>query len=142
MSRVYWDSMLFIYLMEGNAAYAPRVKAIHEEMQRRGDILCTSVFTLGEVLIGPRKVGARTVIDLTRQFFLDSGQVDLLPFTVTTADRFSVIRSSTAVTSADAIHLACAAESGVDLFITNDGKLKKFTVPGIQFITGLETNLF
>lgn len=36
MSRVYWDSMLFIYLIEGNPAYAPRVKFVHEEMGRRG----------------------------------------------------------------------------------------------------------
>jgi predicted nucleic acid-binding protein len=134
--------MLFIYLMQGNPAYAPRVKTIHEEMQRRGDVLCTSVFTVGEVLTGPRKVGAQSVIDLTSRFFRDSGQVELLPFTVTTANRYSVIRSSTAATSADAIHLACASESGVDLFITNDHKLKKLTIPGIHFITGLETNLF
>lgn len=36
---------------------------------------------------------------------------------------------------------ACAAESGVDLFITHDKFLQKL-IPGIHFITGLETNLF
>jgi predicted nucleic acid-binding protein len=142
MSRVYWDSMLFIYLIEGNPAYAPRVKEIHEEMVRRGDLLCTSVFTLGEVLTGPRNVGAHAVVDQIRQFFLHSGQVELLPFGATTSDRYSVIRATTAAHPADAIHLAGAAESGMDLFITNDKRLQKLTIPGIQFITGLETNLF
>jgi predicted nucleic acid-binding protein len=142
MSRVYWDSMLFIYLLQGNPSYAPRVKAIYEGMARRGDVLRTSVFTLGEVLTGPRKVGAQLVVDRTRQFFLTSGQVELLPFTAVTSDRYSVIRSTTSVEPADAIHLACAAESGVELFITHDKKLQKLAIPGIHFFCGLDTNLY
>jgi len=142
MSRVYWDSMLFIYLIEGNPAFGPRVKTIYEEMARRGDTLCTSVFTLGEVLTGPRKVGAQSVIDRIRSFFLKSGKIELLPFTAESADRYSVIRASTAARSADAIHLACAAESGVELFVTHDKTLHKLTIPGIHFITGLDTSLF
>jgi predicted nucleic acid-binding protein len=142
MSRIYWDSMLFIYLIEGNPAYAPRVKSIHEEMVRRGDVLCTSVFTLGEVLTGPRKTGAQAVVERIRLFFLQTDQVELLPFTAGTADRYSVIRATTAATSADAIHLACASESGVDLFITHDTKLQKLTIAGIHFISGLSTHLF
>jgi predicted nucleic acid-binding protein len=142
MSRVYWDSMLFIYLIEGNPVYAPRVKAIHQEMVRRGDVLCTSVFTLGEVLTGPRKTGAHAVVDRTRQFFLNSGQVELLPYSADTSDRYSVIRATTAVQSADAIHLACAAESGIELFITNDKRLQKLTIAGIHFFCGLDTNLY
>ncbi len=142
MSRIYWDSMLFIYLIEGNPEYAPRVKSIHEEMVRRGDVLCTSVFTLGEVLTGPRKAGAQRVVDQIRQFFLESGQVEMLPFSAETADRYSIIRATAAASSADAIHLACAAESGVDLFITHDAKLQKLTIAGIHFITGLSTHLF
>jgi predicted nucleic acid-binding protein len=142
MSRVYWDSMLFIYLIEGNPQYGPRVKAIHEEMVRRGDTLCTSVFTLGEVLTGPRKVGAETVVDPVRRFFLNSGRVHLLPFTVETSDRYSVIRAEAGARSADAIHLACAAEAGVELFITHDKTLQKLTITGIHFITGLDTSLY
>ena len=141
MSRVYWDSMLFIYLIEGNPTHGPRVKAIYEEMMRRKDQLVTSVFTLGEVLTGPRKVGAQNVVDQIRQFFVASGRVELLPFTVGTSDRYSVIRATTNATPADAIHLACAAEFGVDLLITHDMKLHKLAISGIHFITGLNTNL-
>jgi hypothetical protein len=39
-----------------------------------------------------------------------------LLFIIATADRYSIIRSSSSVKAADAIHLACAAESGVELF--------------------------
>jgi predicted nucleic acid-binding protein len=142
VSRVYWDSMLFIYLIEGNPDFAPRVREIYEGMERRGDILCTSVFTLGEVLTGPRKIGAQSVVESTRQFFLDSGRVELLAFSATTSDRYSVIRAATPVTAADAIHLACAAESEVDVFITNDRTLRKLTIAGIQYVVGLNTDLY
>ena len=142
MSRVYWDSMLFIYLIEANPQYAPRVKAIYEEMLRRRDTLCTSVFTLGEVLTGPRKVGAHAVVDRVRQFFLNDANLQLLPFTIETSDRYSVIRATTGAKSADAIHLASAADAGVELLITHDKTLQRLTIPGIHFITGLDTSLY
>lgn len=142
MSRIYWDSMIFIYLIEGHQNYGPRVRAIYEEMARRGDRLCTSVFTLGEVLTGPRKIGAQSLVDQIRAFFFKSDVVELLPYTIATADRYSIVRAGASVKAADAIHLACAAQSGVELFITHDKSLQKLTIPGIHFITGLNTNLF
>jgi predicted nucleic acid-binding protein len=38
----------------------------------------------------------------------------------------------------DAIQLACAAEAGIDLFITNDDRLSKKAVRGIHFVTSLK----
>jgi uncharacterized protein len=141
MSRIYWDTMLFIYLLEDNPDYAPRVASILQRMESRGDTLCTSVFTLGEVLTGPRKAGAIDSVGEIKDYFLASGQVELIPFNATTADRYSVIRSTTSVQSADAIHLASAADSGVHLFLTHDKQLQKLDIPGIHFISGLDGNL-
>lgn len=142
MSRVYWDSMLFIYLIEGNPDFAPRVRTIYEAMEQRGDVLCTSVFTLGEVLTGPRKLGATDVVNKIRDFFLNGNKVELLPFKIETADRYSEIRASTSVRSADAIHLASASDFGVELFLTHDKSLYKLGIAGIHFIAGLDTNLY
>ena len=142
MSRIYWDSMLFIYMIEGNPEFGPRVRGIYRAMQKRGDMLCTSVFTLGEVLTGPRKLGATDVVNRVRDFFLKGNQVGLLSFTAATADRYSEIRASTSVRSADAIHLAAAADFGVELFLTHDKSLHKLVIPGVHFIAGLETNLY
>jgi uncharacterized protein len=138
MSRVYWDSMLFVYVFEGNPTFAPQVQTILGEMQRRGDVLCTSVFTLGEVLTGPRKYGRPADVARARQFLVSSGRVELLPFSVETSDRYSVIRASTRVEPADAIHLATASEFGIELFLTNDKRLHKLSITGIHFIAGLD----
>jgi predicted nucleic acid-binding protein len=42
------------------------------------------------------------------------------------------------VTQADAIHLAAAAVAGVELFVTNDAKLRKLLIPGIKFFADLD----
>jgi len=43
--------------------------------------------------------------------------------------------------AADAIHLACAAQAGTDLFLTSDKRLVGQIVPGVQFIAPLDTTL-
>lgn len=141
MSTIYWDSMLFIYVLEGNPQFAPTVAKIQRQMYAHGHKLVTSVFTLGEVLTGPRKLGAQNGIDAVKAYF-ESGTVELLPFTGETADRYSVLRSSFNIAQADAIHLATAAIAGVDAFVTNDRSLHRLRIPGIAFIVGLDGKLF
>lgn len=141
MSRIYWDTMLFVYMLEGEPRFGPRVREIHDEVTRRGDRLCTSVFTAGEILTGPVKTGAAQVADRIRNYF-ESGAIEMLPFNFGTAMEYSRVRSANAVTAPDAIHLASAAQARIDLFLTNDQKLLRLRVPGISFIAGLEARLF
>lgn len=129
--------MVFIYLLEGNPQFLPKVQRILGQMGTRGDTLTTSVFTLGEVLTGPRRAGAGEVVATIKSYFA-SGSVALLPFDAETADRYSILRSSLRVTQTDAIHLATAAVSGADLFLTNDSLLWKLVVPGIKFMIDLD----
>ena len=141
MSRVYWDSMLFIYLLEANPVFGKRVQRMHEAMVRRGDTLCTSIFTVGEVLTGPRKRNDVEGISGLKKFF-GSKEVEVLPFTFEAADRYSTIRAETRISQADGIHLAIAAVAGVDLFVTNDDKLQMLTIPGIRFFANLDGKVF
>lgn len=141
MSRIYWDSMLFIYWIEDHPVYAPTVERIANAMQRRGDTLLTSVFTVGEVLVGPMKQGRSDIEKKVRSMF-DGSAVTLVPMTADTAYRYAAIRARRAVTPADAIHLASAAEAESDLFLTNDHRLQGMSVEGIDFIAGMDVNLF
>jgi uncharacterized protein len=65
----------------------------------------------------------------------------VIPFTSETADLYGQIRGSLRISSADAIHLACAASAGTDLFLTKDRSLVGKVIPGIQFIAGLDSNI-
>jgi predicted nucleic acid-binding protein len=53
MSRIFFDSNLFIYLLEGFGRRAARVRGLLERMSERHDELLTSALTLGEVLVKP-----------------------------------------------------------------------------------------
>ena len=141
MSRIYWDSMLFVYWLEDHPEHAARMGEIHEKMAGRGDTLCTSVFTVGEVLTGPYKRGDTETAAQIREAFRSS-QIELISFAPDTADRYAKIRGNHRVSPADAIHLASAAHAGVDLFLTNDKRLQPLIIPGIHFIAGLDVNLF
>jgi uncharacterized protein len=137
VSLVYWDSMLFIYMLEGHPVNGPLVDKILDSIIRREDTLCTSAFGAGEVLTGPRRGNSQIEIAAIRHFF-GGGSVEVLPFTLETADRFASIRATNRVSPADAIHLAAAAEAGVDVFFTNDSDLRKLSIPGIKLFADLE----
>jgi len=141
VTRIYWDSMLFIYLLEGNPIFGPKVRKILSRIVSRGDALCTSVFSIGEILTGPRRRGSISGVDAVKQYFL-SGAVEILPFTEATADRYSLIRGANKVSQADGIHLATAAEAGVDVFVTNDGDILKLSIPGVKFFADLDGKMF
>ena len=141
MSRIYWDTMLFVYLFEGHAEFGPQVRRIHQKMLRRGDTLCTSMFTVGESLSGPFKRNQPEIAKRLKDYF-QSNEIELVPFTWETAEAYARLRSENSILPADAIHLASAADARSDLFLTNDHKLQRLRVPGIQFIAGLDGKLF
>jgi predicted nucleic acid-binding protein len=141
MSRVCWDSMLFAYWLENHPGYAPRIEQIFNSMLGRGDQLCASYFALAEVITGPLKNGDSNTVDRVEQFF-DSGLVEMLPFDRRAAHEFAQLRAKHGVKPADAIHLASASSAGIDVFLTNDKNLHKLRVRGIQFIVGLNVNIF
>ena len=55
MSRVCWDSMLFIYLVENHPTFSGRARQLLDRAYRRGDTLFTTCLSLGEVLAGVEK---------------------------------------------------------------------------------------
>jgi predicted nucleic acid-binding protein len=136
MSRVFWDSNLFIYLLEGSGPQSARVTEIRERMLERDDELCTSTLTLGEVLVKPTERGNEAL----RQRYEDvlAQTARLIAFDREAARRYADIRRNRTIRPPDAIQLACAAQVGVDLFITNDDRLSRLAIPGIQFLVPLE----
>ena len=141
MSRVYWDTMLFVYWMEGHPEHARRVHEIHTNMGRRRDVLCTSAFAVGELLVKPKKLKKTDLMSAMREYF-QSTAIEVLPFDAETAEIYSGIRAEHNISAPDAIHLASAVRTRADLFLTNDRRLCRLTIPGIHFIAGLDTNLF
>lgn len=141
MTRIYWDTMLFIHLLEDKGPLGARAGAIQEAMQERGDQLCTSVFTLGELLVKPIRLGMAEAAARIREV-IRPPEVEVLPFDEDVAEHFAYIRARFTIAAADAIHVASAARARVNLFLTNDRALCRLHVPGIDFIAPLTTDLF
>jgi len=135
MSRIFWDSNLFIYLLENHGPHFGLVSNLRKAMLSRGDQLLTSTLTLGEVLVKPferhdeelakKYVDAITMASITINFDVKAARI------------YARLRNNRSLRPPDAIQLACAAAAGVDLFITNDARLHSIQVEGIQFIVPL-----
>ena len=134
MTRIFWDTNLFIYLFEGGT-FAPAVKRLRTRMEDRGDVLVTSALTLGEVQVLPMRTSAE---EAERTAALVRSVAVVIPFDDQASRAYAAIRQERAIRPADAIQLACAAAAGVDLFITNDDRLASRHVAGVKFITSLE----
>jgi predicted nucleic acid-binding protein len=136
MSRIFWDTNLFIYLFEDYGELSNRVSSLRRSMLERGDQLLTSTLTLGEILVKPFERGEDELARKYEQTITATSQ--MLPFDTKAAGIYARLRCDRAVRAPDAIQLACAAAAGVDLFITNDVHLQARHVEGIQFIVSLE----
>ena len=111
MSRIFWDSMLFIYLLEGHKKYAPHVNSLLEKSYERDDILLTSYLALAEVLVGvePGSPIAQTIFSV----------VETMGFSFVEFDRqcvqpFRRVRTQYGLRGPDAMHLACASAAKTD----------------------------
>ena len=137
MSRIFFDTNLFIYLLEDEGDRGQRVAAILDRMSQRRDQLITSSMTLGEVLVKPLSTGNANLAE-EYDHLLSSPGVTILPFDRGCAAIYARLRSGSALRAPDAIQLSCAAKGSCDLFITNDDRLSRMIVPGIQFIASLD----
>ena len=136
MSRIFWDSNLYIYLFENYGGFSRKVQELRTKMLVRGDQLLTSTLTLGEILVKPMEAGQSS---LCAQYENAVAATSLLvPFDVKAAKLYASLRRDRSLRAPDAIQLACAASAGTDLFITNDVRLQGKQVPDIQFIVSLD----
>lgn len=137
MSRVFWDTNLFIYLFEDYGKHSQLTAQLRQKMLKRGDELLTSTLTIGELLTGPERTGNKQLCQEYEEAIRLTAVV--VNFDVNAAKKYAQLRSRPPkISPPDAIQLACAAAAGVDLFLTNDTRLHNLHVDGIQFITSVD----
>jgi predicted nucleic acid-binding protein len=136
VSRIFWDTNLFIYLIEDFRDLSERVTVLRKRMLERGDELYTSALTLGEILIKPLEAGNDSLARRYESVLLQGAEI--IPFDVEPARLYASIRRDRTIRPPDAIQLACAAHARVDLFITNDERLSMKSIPHIHFVSSLQ----
>jgi uncharacterized protein len=135
MSRVFWDTNLFIYLFEDYGALSESVARLRSRMLERNDQLLTSTLTLGEILVKPSEKKDAALCAKYEQAI--AATATMIGFDVKAAKVYAQLRSNRSLRAPDAIQLACAGSAGTDLFVTNDERLQGKQAPGVQFIVPL-----
>lgn len=137
MSRVFWDTNLFIYLLEGGDERAGQVASLAEGMEERGDQLYTSTITLGEVLVKPLEQGRQDLVG-RYETALSPPAVVLIPFDRACARIYARLRTDRTIGGPPTRRNWLAPrKANCDLFVTNDERLSRKLVPGVQFIVPL-----
>jgi len=136
MSRIFWDTNLYIYLFEDYGKFSQMTAALRTRMLERGDQLLTSTLSLGEILVKPLEANNLVLSD-KYEIAIKTTSI-LLPFDANAARIYAGLRTDRALRAPDAIQLACAASARADLFVTNDARLQGKHVDGIQFIVPLD----
>ncbi len=93
MTRVFWDTNLFVYLL-GGGEFAARVRQVRSRMLEREDQLLTSALTLGELLVKPQEIGEAAIRDhetTIRQM------ATMLPFASGCAPVYAAIRADRSI---------------------------------------------
>ena len=139
--RIYLDSMVWIYLLEGNAQFGLAAQELLKKIRARRHTLLSSNFLLAEILVVPVQRNDTFTIASYQRLLLADAAVEIVSFTAETAMHFAELRAIHRTPPADSIHLALAASAKADVFITVDNRLKKLTIPGIGRIEDLTFTL-
>jgi predicted nucleic acid-binding protein len=136
-TKLFFDTPPIIYLVEEHPHYFETVTLFLAEAIRDGIVLTTSVLTLAEASIKPRKLN---ILDLETKFekVLES-VFEVQPVTWNVAQISATLRAKyTSLRAMDSLQVACAIASECNSFITNDRRLKIIKEIRIQQITDLQ----
>jgi predicted nucleic acid-binding protein len=131
--RVYLDTNVFIYALNGFPVYAPTLKELFAAVESGGMSAATSELTLAEMLIVPFRHGNAEEEQRCRMILHPRPYLSLLPVSIDVLEAMARLRATLpAMRTPDAIHVATAQLAKCDVFLTNDRRLK--AVSGLRIL--------
>ena len=121
------DTMVFIYHFEENQAYSPLTFSIFESLEEGNFNGITSILTLLEILVKPKKENNLLLTERYKLLFETFPNLQVKTLNENIADIASSLRANYNINTPDAIQIATSLEAKADIFITNDVTLKKIS---------------
>lgn len=122
-----FDTSLFIYFVERHPVYFN----VSREIIRRVDsgvlLGYSSMITLTEVLVQPKKFKNSALENDYRTLLLHSRNFELLPIDENVAEQAAELRSRYTIRTPDALQVSAALSAGCQAFVTNDKRLKSIS---------------
>lgn len=132
-SRIYLDANVWIYALEGYAAFAAPLAALFARIDAGELIAVTSELTLAEVLVKPFSDLNAALQERYLETVQDRHSLRIVPVTRDILIAAARLRAQhPTLKMPDALHAATALENGVDAFISNDARFA--TVPGLELM--------
>jgi predicted nucleic acid-binding protein len=121
------DTMIFIYHFEENQVYSPLTFSIFESLEKGNFNGITSILTLLEILVKPKKENNLLLTERYKLLFETFPNLQVKTLNENIADIASSLRANYNINTPDAIQIATSLEAKADIFITNDTTLKKIS---------------
>lgn len=118
--RIYVDSNIFIYLLDGSDDLRQRTLAKLAASEVEEAKLITSELTIAECTIAPLREKRKEIVEAFQALLYDSEIVELISVTHDVIVQSAEIAAELKLKLPDAIHVATAIVAGCDTFLSND----------------------
>lgn len=118
--RIYWNSCVFIHVIQQTGEYRPVLETIMEEARAGRVAIVTSALTLAEVRGAGSEADEAMIDEMFRQDYIAVRVLD-----PPLASRARRLGREHGIKPADAIHVATAIDLGAEVMHTMDGKTKR-----------------
>ena len=125
--KVYLDTSVFIYFVEGHARYFDFCDAIFKDMEEGRIEAATSTLTLIETLVQPYRLKKEELVLKFYSLFTTYPHLTWTPLTLGISDLAAQLRAAHNLKTPDAIQIASALSTGTAGFICNDRAFLKVT---------------
>ena len=136
--RIYIDTNIVIYAIEGLAHYAAQVQPLLKAMKAAEVFVVTSELTLAETLVGPIKTNNLLIQQTYRSFLTTTAVLEVVPISRRILEEAAQLRATSKLKLPDAIHLATALQSQCDSFLTNDVVYKSLNLTQVKMLAEVD----
>lgn len=124
-SKVYLDTNIFIYALEGFDLYRSLLIDLFEKIDRKSILAFSSELSLAEALVKPYQLKNEALEKKYEAFIQDSESITLIPIHRDLLKKAAQLRSTLQLKLPDAIHLATALLCNCQFILSNDQDLLK-----------------
>lgn len=130
--RVYLDTNIFIYFLDGREPFLSMVYPLLEALLNSDVLGYTGDAVVAETMVQPYKVGNIVMIEQFKAFFAQENFLTILAHDANTFDLAAKLAGTKGMKLIDSLHMATALQAGCDYLITHDKGIK--SVDGICIV--------
>jgi predicted nucleic acid-binding protein len=138
VTSLYIETAPFIYFTESRAVYADKMRAILAEVSGGRFRVLTSAVTIPETLMKPLRANDMPLVTRYRTMFYHTNGISVVSVSPSAGDLAAELRARYNLRTPDALHVACAIDTGCEAFLTNDTGIKRVREIRVVVLDDLE----